>query len=208
MRRIVLFVILCCTGQVQAAIEHWRVEDGGNDHWYEAVFAEDGISWSDAKDAAVARGGHLATIASSAENDFVYDLISEPSFWYQFVVGVDGGPWLGGYQDLTALDYSEPNGGWRWTTGEPWVFTQWGNNAPDNKDGLVGGPEENLHYIRGITSNPAWNDLHPSRYPIKGYVAEWESNPEPNPVPEPTTLIVWSLLGMTSVCCYRRRIKA
>jgi hypothetical protein len=32
------------------------------------------------------------------------------------------GPWIGGYQDSNA---SEPEGGWNWVTGEPWIYTNW-----------------------------------------------------------------------------------
>ena len=45
----------------------------GNGHAYEVVLASN-ISWSAAQAAATARGGRLATIGSSAENEFVFAL--------------------------------------------------------------------------------------------------------------------------------------
>ena len=46
-------------------------------------------------------GGHLATVSSTGENNFLYN--TWPSGW------------IGLYQDKTGAFYSEPNGGWRWT---------------------------------------------------------------------------------------------
>ncbi len=45
-----------------------------NGHWYEAVaVGPSGITWADAKTAAEAQGGYLASIASDAENLFVFN---------------------------------------------------------------------------------------------------------------------------------------
>ena len=58
-------------------------------------------TWPDAKKACEDMGGHLATISSSGENNFLFK--TWPSGW------------IGLYQDRTGAFYSEPNGGWRWT---------------------------------------------------------------------------------------------
>src|SRR5688572_27850883 len=55
----------------------WRAVDGGNGHGYEAVLAPQGISWTQARDAADALGGYLATITSAAENEFVYQQVAD-----------------------------------------------------------------------------------------------------------------------------------
>lgn len=113
-----------------AGILQWRVEDGGNGHWYEAVTEYTSISWTAARDAAAARGGHLATLTSASENAWVFsNVASDPSIWF------GDGVWLGGYQDLSASDYSEPTGGWRWITGETWSFTNWAQAEPNNGNG-------------------------------------------------------------------------
>ena len=40
--------------------------------------------------------------------------------------------WIGGYQDMNASDYSEPDGGWKWVTGEPWSFIGWWEGGPSS----------------------------------------------------------------------------
>jgi hypothetical protein len=40
------------------------------------------VSWSQAQQLARSQGGHLATLTSAAENDFVFGLVSSPEFWY------------------------------------------------------------------------------------------------------------------------------
>ena len=47
----------------------WRVEDGGNGHWY-ALSVVGPIAWPLANSAAATRGGHLATLTSESEKSF------------------------------------------------------------------------------------------------------------------------------------------
>jgi len=102
---------------------------GPTGHCYEAVLAP-GLSWYDAKLACESRGGHLVTITSQIENDFVFSLVSDiNAFWYLDMYGNGLGPWLGGYQEAGA---PEPDGGWHWVTDEPWVYTNWEYGQPDN----------------------------------------------------------------------------
>ena len=71
----------------------WRIEDGGNGHWYQAI-AEPNLLWEDAQELAISMGGYLATPTSPEENQFIYEMI-EPmdSMWNS---GQWNGPWLGG----------------------------------------------------------------------------------------------------------------
>ena len=91
----------------QTAVQ-WRVEDGGNGHWY-AVTSES-LVYPALRQACESRGGHLATLTTQAEWSWVKT---------HFPVPYPQGWFVGGYQDHSASDYSEPNGGWRWVTGEP-----------------------------------------------------------------------------------------
>ena len=98
------------------------------------------LSWQDAENYCVREGGHLASIHSKEENDFVAKLASP-------VVG-RAEPWIGG-NDLTA------EGSWAWSDGSTFSFTSWGNSPsqPDNA-----GNNENC-----LTTNwwnaGQWNDL-------------------------------------------------
>jgi hypothetical protein len=106
-----------------------------------------------------------------AENQFVFGLTLPTSLWpYRF------GPWLGGYQDLAAADFSEPAGGWRWVTGEAWAWTAWWPGEPTNFYCVTSG-EDKLHYI---DYQPMWNDITnlagDCEQPNWSYIVEWSAD--------------------------------
>jgi len=59
----------------------WDISAGGNGHSYLAVTGFDGLTWNMADQLAQAQGGYLATINSSAENDFVFSLVNSSAFF-------------------------------------------------------------------------------------------------------------------------------
>jgi hypothetical protein len=138
------------------------VYNPSNGHYYEVVLPTT-LDWLGTKADAQTRTyrglrGHLATITSAQEDQFIITNLPE---------AVTLNVVLGGYQDRTAPDYSEPAGGWRWVTGEPWNYTDWSPGEPNNANGN----EDFLH----ILANGHWNDF-PGLGP-QGYVAEYESYP-------------------------------
>ena len=86
----------------------WRVEDGGNGHWYART--SESLVFPQMRSACEAKGGHLATLATQAE-----------WAWVRSALPVSG-HFTGGYQDRQDSDYAEPGGGWKWVTGEPFVL--------------------------------------------------------------------------------------
>ncbi len=181
---VTVFCVLCFVNAVgvNAAPVQWEISAGGNGHWYEVILVPTGISWTAARDAAIARGGYLATITSAQENDFVWGLISDPKYWYEYAGGGFGGPYIGGYQDRNSQDYSEPAGGWQWVTDEPWSYTNWMDGTPDNYSSPVPGfgrEEDHLQYIsRSLPLSTTWNDINDDEYPIISYVLEKEVKTE------------------------------
>ena len=121
-----------CIGESIGPIE-WSPASGGNGHGYELVVVPEGVTWHEASDMALQMGGHLATLTSYEEHLFVFENLASDVSVY-----TDGfwGPLFGAYQDEDADDYSEPDGGWRWVTGEPWDWTNWLPGQPDNGDGI------------------------------------------------------------------------
>ncbi|MGH7616382.1 MAG: lectin-like protein [Gemmatimonadaceae bacterium] len=119
-------------------------------HYYERVEAQ--LTWFQAEAAAenlffLGIAGHLATINSQAENDFVLSMfLGEP-------VG-SGYRWLGGFQTPGS---AEPGDGWRWVTDESFSFTNWVAGEPNN----VGNDENFLSFHAGDPLNVPgeWNDL-------------------------------------------------
>jgi hypothetical protein len=130
----------------------WTIAEGGNGHWYEVILGS--YTWQEASDSATSVGGHLATLTSAEENEWVWEL----------TVPDGNGPHIGGYQDLEAPDYSEPSGGWRWVTGEEWSYTNWSSNQPDDTAGV----EHWLHLHGEATSS--WNDLVTAQ---RNFIIEW-----------------------------------
>ena len=147
------------------------------------------ITWQNARDDAIARGGELASIASAEENAFVFTLIDSPEHWTP-ASPFNYGPWIGGYQ---VDNNSEPNGNWAWSDATPWGFTAWASGQPDNN----GNAEHNAHYfVPGSSRGSTWNDWTGGGLLIKGYVFET--------VPEPTSIVLL-LCGLPVLWRRRRR---
>jgi hypothetical protein len=133
-----------------------------NDHWYDVVDAP-GINWFEANAASSAQQfnglkGHLVTITSDAENQFLVDTF-----------GTDlGDRWIGAFQTPGA---PEPDGGWTWITGEFWDYTNWYIIEPNNAYG-----HENAIHLYREPSLAQWNDYDASinAWWIPGFVIEYE----------------------------------
>ena len=141
----------------------WRIEDGGNGHWYRFIPVNLIGSWSSANEAAGQVGGHLATITAPAELGFVEVLSA--------CVGCPGwGPsWaIGGIQNQASPTYAEPAGGWQWVTGENWSWSPWAPGEPNNS----GGSEDflYLHCLRGF------NDGGDSSNGCVAAIIEWSAD--------------------------------
>ena len=86
-----------------------------------SMVSDKDYSWTDARDDAVARGGHLATISSREEWGVVLNLTTNDN--------PSGNAWIG------ATD-ANTEGEWEWVTGEPWgEFVKWMNNRPSTTPG-------------------------------------------------------------------------
>lgn len=138
--------------------------DPASGHCYEIVAAGRRIPWDEAKTEAEARRfnnrpGHLVSVTTPAEMTFLTANFTRLEYL-----------WMGGYQDTQAADYSEPGGGWRWITGEPWAYTNWEDNEPNELN-----PSENyLQFWKYVPGR--WNDI-PRDFRMfipQGYVVEYE----------------------------------
>lgn len=127
-----------------------------NGHSY--IVFEDVRTWIGAKEACEALGGHLATITSEQELQFVNSLRG---------LRRRTNYWLGAWQP------SEEQG-WTWVTGESWAYTFWGDNQPDDSQKDTGISEDYLQacYDWGMK----WNDsaVEQDRTATVGYICEWD----------------------------------
>jgi Leucine-rich repeat (LRR) protein len=123
------------------------------------------LTWTQAKAAAEAMGGHLATITSKSESDWVAaNVISK--------LDLGLGLWIGG----TKGDASST---WRWITSEPFSFTAWAPGEP----GGYGEPA--LTFKRDEAGNLGWGDMADSGIGKAdrrgGYLVEWDQHLLPGP---------------------------
>ncbi|MEC8115612.1 MAG: hypothetical protein VX104_07205 [Planctomycetota bacterium] len=137
----------------------WRVEDGGNGHWY--GFVDSSLNWLEANDEATSFNGHLATLTSASENEFAKQLVAsiDPS---------NNAAHLGGRSTGPGDDLSS----WYWITGEPWEFTDWCCSNPSLYPN-----ERALAFDGGLLG---WNNIHypgdGDPVPSHGYLIEWSSD--------------------------------
>lgn len=145
-----------------------------NGHTYKIVDA--GITWTEANEECEKMGGHLVTISSAEEQNFVQS---------QFDSNSKNCYWMGGrYVDNS----------WSWITTEPFSYQNWGINEPNNEEGQ----EAFLHmYGQNRTSYLGekkvgqWNDASNNGaayadefYRINnfGFICEWDNQGNtPNP---------------------------
>jgi hypothetical protein len=124
----------------------WRVQDGGNGHWYQFKTYAVPTQWDAARAASSAVGGYLACVNSAEEQAFL--IFIAPNY-----VDESGGQaWLGGYQDTTAPDFAEPHQGWRWVSGEPLTYQGWYNSG-------TGWGADYMTLAKDVNGNFGWNDL-------------------------------------------------
>lgn len=135
---------------------------------YQAILTWGG-SWEDADADAKWRGGHLASITSEAENEFVYGLIAgDLRLWNMFEDGQAFGPWIGLYQPPGA---PEPDGGWAWVDGEAVTYKNFSPGQPNN----FGGDADVVRFHNQVHEpSPYWDDASTTRSSARGYVMEFE----------------------------------
>jgi len=145
-------------GPIGDAVQ-WRVADGGNGHWYEFVQSAVSVCWRQARDASVDAGGHLVTITTGAESQFVTTLAAprNPN---------DGsyGPHIG------ATCEGQPWGSWYWVTGEPFAYSNWSSGEPNNAGG-----EQYVHLFEWQTGL-RWNDFVDCGGHVRSYIVEWSAD--------------------------------
>lgn len=140
-----------------------------NNHFYQ-VF-DDSMTWTEAKAACEEAGGHLATINSSEEQDYIQQLIKSTK---------KDNIWIGG-------NFSAANNSWSWVDNTEWDYTNWDASQPDNFTGdeyYLRIKHRDRVYEDWEAYDGKWNDIADSAdgagqdfdVPISsfGYICEWD----------------------------------
>ena len=107
---------------------------------YELIVED--ISWSEANEACLRKGGHLITITSQEEMDMAVAMASEKEL--RFV-------WMGGYTSIrNDIAYGH------WITGEPFEFQPWYPGEPSRTD--EDGADEMYLMLWQVNDEWSWND--------------------------------------------------
>jgi len=109
----------------------------GDTSYYEVVLVESmNISWVQAAILAESEGGYLASLTSADENAFVFSLVDDDRYFWEFPddytadshYRIKLGPFLGGVRISDTKDSLE---GWTWLSGEEWNYSNWAQNLND-----------------------------------------------------------------------------
>jgi hypothetical protein len=145
----------CCEQGVQCTVGNypvqWRVEDGGNGHWYLAVHPSPMPATFAAQDEyADSVGAQMATLTSSEENEFAISLLS----------GAAGEP-NGAHFGLRRVGNTTA---WQWVGGQTLTWNFWGSsscfNGPYPNNLGVGGEMGAMLYKQNC--GWVWDDAWPS----------------------------------------------
>uniref|UniRef100_UPI0025CCEA14 HYR domain-containing protein n=1 Tax=Sphingomonas sp. TaxID=28214 RepID=UPI0025CCEA14 len=141
--------------------------------------------------AAIALGGHLATISNATENALISGFLPGQRMWI-------------GFTDR------DVEGTYRWVTNEPITYTNWSGGEPNNAG------DEDWAVINW--SGPTWNDWYYEQPAY--YVVEFEGGAIPTTLvsgpasgsvfPVGTTVVTWSATdagGNTVTCSFRVTVK-
>lgn len=194
-----LAIAICIVGLHAASAQRAEATQVFGSNYYEFVEASDPYSldsnntyignnsWENAKAAAAASvfnniNGHLATITSQAENDFLFGLVLAGN--YSESIGF----WLGGKAPEGWLVGPE--------SGQTFIYTNWNTYEPNNA-GYAYIRNNGLWYddsvaqtVNGQYVLTTWGQGVPdlAHDPVIGYFVEYEGAA---PIPEPATLLLF-----------------
>ncbi|HWW01022.1 MAG TPA: C-type lectin domain-containing protein [Candidatus Acidoferrum sp.] len=126
-----------------------------NNHSYILLSNAD---WTDSEAEAVSLGGHLATVRSHEEQDWIFNTFGSYGGQQRLL-------WIGLNDTNQLLDFM-------WVSGEPLIYTNWASGEPNN----AGGVERYVAmYYPNFNQPGTWNDwsdltLDPAGNPFNGVV--------------------------------------
>lgn len=139
-------------------------------HTYQAFYSA--RSWDEANEFCKRHGGHLVTITSMAEQEFLVSYLAKAEKKESYWIGLDSG---------NKTDFSA------WITKEKLSFMNWMDNNPDRE--LVNScarmaATEYTDETGWLMQAGTWDDADKNYAQIVGFVCEWDKGNSPNAMPE------------------------
>ena len=140
----------------------------GTGHYYDVVTLDNNkeLSWDEAKTMAATLSykgmrGHLATITSAGENEFIWRYLAAQS-------GISS-LFIGGYQSpaVAVSDTANWDKNWNWVTGEQWNYKNWAPGEPNK----IASKNGNEIWLMMWAHSGKWNDQF---YRLSGFIVEYE----------------------------------
>jgi serine/threonine protein kinase len=145
-------------------------------------FVATACTWDEARQKAEEMGGHLATITSKEENDWI-----KQTYGNLLVQGCQHF-WLGGRQDT-------PDAAWRWITAEPFYFKAWNPGRPGQGAKALHPRFMNFYHARTAGEPIGWSDLISGGefdQDRVGFLVEWDGTQPPAAPALPTGPTTWT----------------
>ncbi|MBO5407902.1 MAG: hypothetical protein J6A61_00630 [Clostridia bacterium] len=150
------------------ATAQWNIENLKNtritysNHSY--AINNTAMTWNEAKAACEKAGGHLLTISSRLEQEYINNLLNDKYQLHSY--------WMGGYKDTR----------WKWITGEPFNYSNWASNEPNSGNNVVlqiyaPGMGESYQFKWDDTKGDGSADFEGIK---RGYICEWDHNVKSN----------------------------
>ena len=114
-------------------VGQWALNPANN-HSYKRIHCE---SWDDAQAKAAVEGAHLASINDAAEQEWLRKVFGHAPYWI-------------------GLTDAANEGEWRWTSGEPVIYTHW---APHELTSTDSGDED--YVFMGLSPDARWHKIGP-----------------------------------------------
>lgn len=111
------------------------------------------MTWEEAEAYFESMGGHLATITSQTENDFLYDYIVSLGYTSAFFGATD----------------KETEGVWKWVDGQEFTYSNWHKNEPNNQNNREHYAMFYYKYLDGT-----WNDGEIAASEEIPFLCEWD----------------------------------
>ncbi|MFW6244415.1 MAG: hypothetical protein ACOC36_00870 [Fibrobacterota bacterium] len=152
-------ILLPSSGNTQAGRIGQPLLFSENGHYYDVITFEGTISWEEARDRAESLTynglqGHLATITSAQENEFIWRYLAAQSGVSSLHIGA-----------FQAPRTDDPAANWQWITEEEWNYTNWSSGEPNDFKEV-----DEIHLMLWVYSG-RWNDQAAS---LRGFVVEYE----------------------------------